>query len=116
MSDTQTTSSYFEKITQNARRLVGVPRALASIVPGWVQYMASGKTPFRAYNSMRRLYYLTDGRFNDVVHGVLRHMRPPVPLDRADGVLGNMQGVELDRVLRGLETDGFYVFDRRLSE
>jgi hypothetical protein len=99
-----------------AKTLLNVPRMLATIAPGWVQYLATGKTPDRAYQSMRRLFYLTDGRFNDAVHEVVRRLRPPVALDRTAGVLGDMQGARLEGVLRALDEDGFYVFDERLAD
>jgi len=89
---------------------------VAAMAPGLAYYLATGKTPSRAYIGMRRLTYLTDGRFNDAVHGILRRLRPPVALDRTTGVLGDMQGAHLDRVLRALDEDGFYVFEKRLPE
>ena len=99
-----------------AKTLLNVPRMLATMAPGWAYYLATGKTPDRTYMAMRRLFYLTDGRFNDAVHEVVRRLRPPVALDRTTGVLGDMQGAHLDRVLRALDEDGFYVFDERLAD
>ena len=89
---------------------------VAAMAPGLAYYLATGKTTSRAYKGMRRLTYLTDGRFNDAVHGILRRLRPPVALDRTTGVLGDMQGAHFDRVLRALDEDGFYVFEQRLAE
>src|SRR6185436_17586204 len=86
------------------------------MAPGLAYYLATGKTPQRAYKGMRRLTYLTDGRFNDAVHGILRRLHPPVALDRTTGVLGDMTGAHLDRVLRALDEDGFHVFEERLAE
>jgi len=88
---------------------------VAAMAPGLAYYLATGKTPSRAYKGMRRLTYLTDGRFNDAVHGILRRLRPAVALDRTTGVLGDMQGAHLDRVLHALDEDGFYVFEQRLA-
>jgi hypothetical protein len=110
------TSGLFTEIRRKARLLVDVPRELAVMMPGWAYYLATGKTPLRAYSSMRRLYYLTDGRFNDAVHQILRRLRPPVALDRTEGVLGDMRGEGLNRVLRALDQDGFYVFEKRLPD
>ena len=63
---------------------------VAAMAPGLAYFLATGKTPHRAYRGMRRLTYMTDGRFNDAVHEVIRRVHPPVALDRAAGVLGNM--------------------------
>src|SRR5436190_12720344 len=86
-----------------ARLLVDVPRELVFFVPGCAYYLATGTTPFRAYGSMRRLFCLTDGRFNDAVSNVLGFFKPPVPLDTTKGVLGDMQGGTLDRVVGDLD-------------
>jgi hypothetical protein len=99
-----------------AKTLLAVPRNLAAMAPGWAYYLATGKTPPRTYHRMRRLFYLTDGRFNDAVHEVVRRLRPPVALDRTTGVLGDMQGARLERVLHALDEDGFYVFEERLAD
>jgi hypothetical protein len=106
--------SFLQQARDKAKLLVDVPRELALMTPGAVRYLASGTTSFRAYGGMRRLYYLTDGRFHNTVHEVLRRLRPPVALDRTIGVLGDMQGAHLERVLRALDQDGYYVFDQRL--
>jgi hypothetical protein len=108
--------SLLGRAKSEARRLLAVPRHLAAIAPGWAYYLATGKTPARAYQSMRRLFYLTDGRFNDAVHEVVRRLHPPAALDRTSGVLGDMQGARLERVLHALDEDGFYVFDERLAD
>jgi hypothetical protein len=99
-----------------AKTLLNVPRMLARIAPGWAYYLATGKTPDRTYMAMRRLFYLTDGRFNDAVHEVIRRIHPPLALDRTSGVLGDMQGARLERVLRALDQDGYYVFEDRLAD
>jgi hypothetical protein len=101
---------------KQAHRFLDVPRHLAVMAPGWAYYMATGKTPHRAYVGMRELFYLTDGRFNDAVHEVVRRLRPPVALDRTTGVLGDMQGARLEQVLRAVDEDGYYVFEERLAD
>jgi len=116
MSVSEIVPALLGRAKKQAHLLLDVPRELAAMAPGWAYYLATGKTPHRAYEGMRRLTYLTDGRFNDAVHGVLRRLRPPVALDSTRGVLGDMQGAHLDRVLRVLDEDGFYVFEERLAD
>ena len=116
MSVSEIVPSLLGRAKKQAHLLLDVPRELAAMAPGWAYYLATGKTPHRAYQGMRRLFYMTDGRFNDAVHGVVRRLRPPVALDRTTGVLGDMQGAHLDRVVRALDEDGFYVFEERLAD
>jgi hypothetical protein len=100
---------------KRARTLVDVPRELANMTPGLAYYLATGKTPVRAYQSLRKLFYLTDGKFHDAAHSVVRRLHPPVALDRTSGVLGDMQGARLEQVLSVIDRDGYFVFEERLS-
>ena len=104
----------FAALSDTARRFVHLQRDLAFIVPGWAYYLATGTTPVRAYRSMRDLFCVTDGRFNDTVSDVMRLFRPPLALDSTTGVLGDMSGATLERVVRDLDEEGYHVFDRRL--
>jgi hypothetical protein len=108
MSVTKMVPALLGRARKQADALIDV----AAMAQGMAYYLATGKTPQRAYQGMRRLTYLTDGRLNDAVHGILRRIHPPVALDRTTGVLGDMQGAHLDRVLRALHEDGFHVFRR----
>ena len=100
------------KAKEQAHALMDV----AAMAPGLAYFLATGKTPHRAYRGMRRLTCMTDGRFNDAVHEVIRRIHPPAALDRTAGVLGDMQGARLERVLRALDDDGFHVFEERLAD
>lgn len=104
----------FAALSDTARRFVHLQRDLAFIVPGWAYYLATGRTPVRAYHCMRDLFCVTDGRFNDTVSDVMRLFRPPLALDSTTGVLGDMSGPALERVVRDLDEEGYHVFDRRL--
>ena len=116
MSVSEIVPSLLGRAKKQAHLLLDVPRELAAMAPGWAYYLATGKTPVRTYEGMRRLSYMTDGRFNDAVHAVVRRLRPPVALDSTRGVLGDMEGARLDHVLRALDEDGLYVFEERLAE
>jgi hypothetical protein len=108
--------SLVSQVRSRSRKVVGVPLQLARMVPGCATYLATGRTPPRAYHSMRQLFCLTDGRFNDAVSGALRVVRPPYQMDSSTGILGRMEGSALAAVLGDLDRDGFHVFDVRLPE
>jgi phytanoyl-CoA dioxygenase PhyH len=107
--------SFLKEVGSQKRWLVDVPWALARMLPGYATYLATGTTPARAFSSMRRLYVLTDGRFNDAVSAALGAVRPPYPLDRAAGVLGDMTGSAVDQVVANLDRDGLHMFDVKLG-
>ena len=65
---------------------------VAAMAPGLAYYLATGKTPQRAYLGMCWLTCMTDGRFNDAVHGILRRLHPPLALDRHHGCAGRHAG------------------------
>jgi hypothetical protein len=94
--------------------IVGVTWELARMAASCPEYLATGRTPERAYMSLRRLFSLTDGRFNDAVSSVLRVVRPAYELDSTTGVLGRMEGHALESVVRDLDRDGFHIFEARL--
>src|SRR5262245_38086504 len=108
--------SFLKDVGSQKRWLVDVPWALANMLPGCATYLATGTTPARAFSSMRRLFVLTDGRFNDAVSAALGAVRPPYQLDRGAGVLGDMAGSALDQVVANLDREGLHLFDVKLDE
>src|SRR5262249_3140821 len=69
-----------------------------------------------AFHSMRRLYCMTDGRFNASVAYLTRWWRPPIPVNNLDGILGRLTPADLSQIVRQLDVDGFYVFPRLLPQ
>ncbi|MEM9381276.1 MAG: phytanoyl-CoA dioxygenase family protein [Planctomycetota bacterium] len=89
---------------------------LVKCAAGYVNYRRTGSTPDFAYQSLRRLTCLTDGRFNRIASRLGRPLGPPELQLPESGILGPTAGAWLRRVIDDLDRDGYHVFDQRLPE
>jgi len=80
---------------------------------GHREFTRRGTTPHQAYNSMRQLYVLTNGRFNDWMARREAQAFPPEPVS-VDGVLGALNTGEAAAAADSIRRNGFHVFDRKL--
>ena len=86
------------------------------LVRGAAAYAKTGATPPRAYDSLIRMHCRTAGGSNDFLHGLVRTLRPPLPLPSAHGLLGDLSEEQVRAVAQQIETSGYYVFPTRLPE
>ncbi len=89
---------------------------LARYVRGYWRYLTTGLTPYEASLDLRRLYRLTNGRFNDLVARLDSILHPSRGLPSGQGVLGQIDEESLARITGDLRREGFHQFDVRLSE
>jgi hypothetical protein len=82
---------------------------------GLAVHLVTKKTPIAAAGSLRRLFVATDGRFNDAGARITSIVHPPVAVDDARGVLGELDSGEVEAVAHDIERNGFHVFDVRLD-
>jgi Phytanoyl-CoA dioxygenase (PhyH) len=73
------------------------------------------RTPPIAAESMRRLYVATDGRINDAGGRVSAVLHPPVRIDGARGVLGDLEPPAVDAIARDIAQNGYHIFDTKLD-
>ena len=59
------------------RSLLGFSKLLAQFGLGYTVFVATGRTPHYAYESMRQLYCRTNGRMNDPAPRITR--KTPIP-------------------------------------
>ncbi len=78
-------------------------------------YRRTGTTSHEARINIRRLFRLTNGRFNDVGARLQGLLHPPRRLP-ATGVLGHPTRHELSTIARDLRTDGIHRFRGRLPK
>ena len=69
---------------------------LFKILLGSLTYMRTGETPDGAYQSLIRLFCKTQGRSNDLLHAVVRRVRPTRAIPRRDGILGSVTNEKAD--------------------
>jgi hypothetical protein len=100
---------------QALKKIVVFSVSIAGLAWGGIVYLLSRRTPAFSYQSMIRLFCLTKGRSNDALSSFVSMLNPPYWLPSADGVLGNLGGSDLDRVVADIRRNGYHVFDRLLS-
>jgi hypothetical protein len=86
---------------------------LLIVSTGAVLFRLTDRTPTMAYQSMRRLYWLTRGRSNRLLSRLLeRRAAQPQPVS---GVLGTLGADALGQAAEHIRRDGYYVFPTKLS-
>ena len=102
-------------IRSQTRRIRTVARETVFFAKGYRQLRRTNKTPSESYQSLRKLYCLTNGRFNDAVSWVLSRFHPVSKLPPAGSILGDVSEDAVTRVVEDIQTNGFHVFDRKLG-
>jgi Phytanoyl-CoA dioxygenase (PhyH) len=101
-------------IRSRARIMRAIEREAWSFAKGYRELRRSNTTPTESYYSLRKLYCLTNGRFNDTASWVLSRFHPPTELPQADSILGDISDASVARIVRDIEANGFHVFDGKL--
>lgn len=87
------------------------------LLGGFVTYIACGKTPAFAYQSMIKLFCLTRGYSNDLLSGAIGVFTRRYRFSSAEGTLGNMSDRKvLAPIVSTLRERGYYLFDKRLPD
>lgn len=80
---------------------------------GYLTYLYTGATPEQAYVSMRWLYCLSNGRFNDLMQEFIGSIHPPRSFPDGNGILGNLDSAAIEEIKAGLVKDGIWIFKNR---
>lgn len=88
---------------------------LARYFRGYRQYKKTGLTSYESAVDLRRLYCLTNGRFNDFVARLDGIFHPSRDLPSRSGILGEVDSSKLATITSNLRRDGFYKFENRLD-
>jgi hypothetical protein len=90
-------------------------RDLALFGKGYLSYLLRRKHDPASYLAMRRLFCVTNGRFNDALAYCHRAAHPQCHVDLRGSLLPELERGGLARAVRALGRDGYHVFDRRLT-
>ena len=82
---------------------------------GYREFQRTGETPKEAFHAMRKLYGLTNGRFNDWMGKRTSGGRKRHNIQETNGVLGRFGRAEINEVVSAMKRDGYYVFPQRLK-
>jgi hypothetical protein len=69
-----------------------------------------------AYSSLRKMFILTRGASNDKISEMINKKVGKYDLTDINGVLGNISKSEIRTMVQKMETDGYFIFDSKLSD
>ena len=101
-------------IFSKARNVKHIAGETLSFARGYRQLRRTNATPANAYQSLRQLYCLTNGRFNDAVSWGLSRFHPISKIPQAASILGDVSDTAIARLVRDIDANGFHVFDQKL--
>ncbi len=82
---------------------------------GYKQFKQTGETPKEAFHAMRKLYGLTNGRFNAWMSKRSSGGRKRHNIKETNGVLGRFGQAEINEVVSTMKANGYYVFPQQLK-
>jgi hypothetical protein len=96
------------------RSFLSIPYAVLVGI-GYCIYLVIGKTPAFSYQSMVKLFCLTQGRSNDWLSALVGWLSKPYEFDRSGGPPHDVaQDAERKSALNALCESGYYVFERKI--
>src|SRR5690242_20151651 len=98
----------------NPRHVASLAREVICFAEGYREFRRSEVTPVQSYQSLRRLYCLTNGRFNDTASWLLSRLYHVDQIPADHSILGDTSDQKIMRIVADLQTSGFHVFDRKL--
>jgi hypothetical protein len=96
------------------RVLVLTVRSALLLPVGLMSYWSSGRTPEYAHQALIWMFCVTRGRSSDFLSRLISRFRPRIAFDSSLGVLGDLRGEQLRKLVGRLRDDGFAVFERAL--
>ncbi len=96
-------------------KLVWALIVLLRFLRAYACYLRTGRNTDQGQADMRRLYRLTNGRFNDVLAGIQGIAHPARRLPRQGGILGPSHEAT-SAAAEELRREGFFRFDARVPE
>ncbi len=94
------------------RNVVGVVIFPIGLAAGLVIYLLRKRTPSFAYQSLIRLFCLTQGRSNDVLSWIISRCKRPLEFGNETGVLGRWSSTrDRRRIVDELREKGYFVFE-----
>ncbi|NEO95145.1 MAG: phytanoyl-CoA dioxygenase family protein [Moorea sp. SIO3G5] len=78
-------------------------------------FQRDGKTPIKSYIAMNKLYFMTNGRFNDWMSLVQQIRHPKYRDINLQGILGNLSQQDLKNIALEIRENGYYMASKRLN-
>jgi len=111
-SKSNTRPSIYKRIKRKLRIL---PLSL-KFLKSYILFLKTKNTTKEGFVSMRKLFSLTNGRFNDGVTFISGLFHPKYKIKKSTGVLGEPHQEEINNVVLKLKKNGYYIFGKKLSQ
>lgn len=82
---------------------------------GFMVFKKTGETPAKSYHALIRLYCMTSGLFNEMIHQKIKLPKKTVN-NNMEGVLGQFGQQEFSDVINELNNNGYYEFKQKISK
>ena len=102
------------RVRPTLRVVVLTIRSALLLPVGLVSYWRSGRTAEYSHQALIWMFCVTRGRSSDFLSSMVSRFRPRIAIDSSMGVLGDLRGEELRKLVGRLREDGFAVFERAL--
>lgn len=104
------------KINMNyLRKIKHILNLLISFFSGFIKFNSTGETPKTAFQAMRQLFIMTNGRFNDAMTLYFNYSTPKYSELKPDGVLGKLSQNEVRNIVDNIQQNGYYVSPKKLD-
>lgn len=90
---------------------------LKTFLDGYKHFKQTGETPHEAYVAMRKLFVLTDGRFNDTfqfLYGMNKSVGRDLPIESS--LIPALEATDIQVAVDDLNNTGYHVFKKRIPE
>lgn len=82
---------------------------------GYLVFKKTGVTPSRSYHALIRLYCMSNGLFNEMIHQKIKKPKKKIS-DNLNGVLGNFSKDKFSEVNQELRDNGYFEFKQKISK
>ncbi|EAY32008.1 phytanoyl-CoA dioxygenase family protein [Microscilla marina] len=98
--------------------MISILKSFWHFLKAFVYYKLKGITPSTGFHAMRRLFVLTNGRFNNwfsFFNAIFVGKYSQLKKDQS-GVLGHLSNQEIKNIALKIKKDGYYIFDTKLDD
>ncbi|WP_216700273.1 phytanoyl-CoA dioxygenase family protein [[Leptolyngbya] sp. PCC 7376] len=86
------------------------------LLAGVIYFKIWKKTPHKSYIAMRKLFVLSDGRFNDCISTIQKIRHPKYTNIIPNGILGNLSNENIKSIAAQIKKDGYFISSQKLDQ
>jgi Phytanoyl-CoA dioxygenase (PhyH) len=93
-----------------------VQNCLNIFIETYQNFLETNITPELGYQSLRQLYCLTDGKFNQFWQKLYGIFHPQYKFPNLQGCLGDLERDSLSAIVKNIQETGFHIFEKKLPD